>query len=118
MNKRSLGILLLLVMLLALLPFSALAAQNTNPACFQYLKDYLIANGAPQDGVYTYSGTESAESINVSISLTYDPAADALIFADSTKQGFASIRVEMTVPAAKARVSTSATSFLDVKTKS
>ena len=105
MKKRILSILLVLCMLL---PISAFAlGQADGDACFNYLKNYLRTNGTYQSGVYSYEGVERSASdegleMVFHIILSYDPAANALIFADEASQdlqddeGF--FRSQVTIP--------------------
>ena len=107
MKKRFLS---LLVALCLLLPVSAFAlGQADGDACFNYLKNYLRTNGTYQSGVYTYEGVERSASDDgiemvFRIILSYDPAANALIFADEASQavqddeGF--FRSQVTIPSA------------------
>ena len=89
MKRRVLCLLLVLCMLL---PVSAFAlGQEDGAACFDYLKNYLQTNGTFQNGVYTYEGLERSASDDgvqmiFHIFLTYDPAANALTFANEASQ--------------------------------
>ena len=105
MKKRILSLLLALCMLLPISAFALGEADGT--ACFNYLKNYLRTNGTYQNGVYTYEGLERSASDDgvemiFHILLSYDPAANALVFADEASQdiqddeGF--FRSQVTIP--------------------
>ena len=96
MNKRILSVVLALCMVFALLPFGASAQAELNgPGCFAHLKDYAMTNGALTDGVYACTAEED-DSV---LTLSYDPAADAICLrSDSTLEG-GGYFVLMTIPA-------------------
>jgi len=103
MKKRILSLLLVFCLLL---PISAFAAgQDNGAACFNYLKDYLKANGTLKSGVYTYKGTETlvnddGTKTSVDVILTYDSASDALTFGCDMTKALVTYRSEVEVPSA------------------
>ena len=103
MKKRILSLLLVFCLLLPISVFAS--GQDNGTACFNYLKDYLKANGTLKSGVYTYKGTETlvnddGTKTTVDVVLTYDSAADALTFGCEMAQALVTYRSEVKVPSA------------------